>query len=302
MTKAAAATHQAGILEPIPVIGHYLSFTLDAKPAQLAEVLKQLAAEADGECLVVGVGLSTVLALGRRIDGLRTFPQLAAPGIDAPATPAALWCWLRGSDCGDLLLRAHAIERMLAPAFELQSSVSSFMHGADTARDLSGYEDGTENPKGDDATDAAIVQTQGAGLDGSSFVTVQQWLHDFDKLQVLRSQGVMDDVIGRHHADNSECEDAPVSSHVHRTEQESFSPEAHVVRRSMPWSDGQRGGLMFVAFGRTLDAFEAQWGRMMGQEDGITDALFGFTRPISGAYYWCPPVRNGQLDVSALTD
>ena len=59
---------------------------------------------------------------------------------------------------------------------------------------------------------------------------------------------------------------------------------------------------MFVAFGRTLDAFEAQWGRMMGQEDGITDALFGFTRPISGAYYWCPPVRNGQLDISALTD
>ena len=59
---------------------------------------------------------------------------------------------------------------------------------------------------------------------------------------------------------------------------------------------------MFVAFGHSLGAFEAQWGRMMGQEDGITDALFGFTRPISGAYYWCPPVRNGQLDISALTD
>ncbi|KAA0210463.1 MAG: peroxidase, partial [Proteobacteria bacterium] len=35
-------------------------------------------------------------------------------------------------------------------------------------------------------------------------------------------------------------------------------------------------------------------------EDGIEDALFRFTRPETGAYYWCPPVHDGRLDLSAL--
>ena len=39
---------------------------------------------------------------------------------------------------------------------------------------------------------------------------------------------------------------------------------------------------------------------MVGEDDGITDALFKFTRPVSGAYFWCPPVRGGRLDLSAI--
>ena len=80
-----------------------------------------------------------------------------------------------------------------------------------------------------------------------------------------------------------------------RTEQESFEPEAFVVRRSLPWTDGPENGLMFVAFGRTLDAFEMQLRRMVGLDDGIVDGLFRFTRPITGGYYWCPPVDGSQL-------
>jgi len=39
---------------------------------------------------------------------------------------------------------------------------------------------------------------------------------------------------------------------------------------------------------------------MAGQDDGITDALFGFSKPVTGAYFWCPPMRGGQLDLSAI--
>lgn len=73
-----------------------------------------------------------------------------------------------------------------------------------------------------------------------------------------------------------------------------------MVRRSMPWSDSSGEGLMFVAFGKSLDAFEAQMRRMVGEEDGITDALLRFSRPLTGSYLWCPPVRNGHLDLTAL--
>ena len=68
----------------------------------------------------------------------------------------------------------------------------------------------------------------------------------------------------------------------------------------MPWTDAQSAGLMFVAFGKSFDAFEAQLRRMTGADDKIVDALFKFTRPVSGAYFWCPPVKNGKLDLRAL--
>jgi len=102
------------------------------------------------------------------------------------------------------------------------------------------------------------------------------------------------------HADNEEIDDAPASAHVKRTAQESFEPEAFVLRRSMPWSAPEGEGLVFVFFGSNLDKFEAQLRRMVGLDDGITDALFRWSRPIDGAYFWCPPTSGGRLDLSGL--
>jgi putative iron-dependent peroxidase len=59
-------------------------------------------------------------------------------------------------------------------------------------------------------------------------------------------------------------------------------------------------GLVFVAFGKSFDAFDAQLRRMVGTDDGVADALFRFTRPVTGAYFWCPPLRNGRIDLRAL--
>lgn len=43
-----------------------------------------------------------------------------------------------------------------------------------------------------------------------------------------------DHTIGRERDSNEEIDDAPESAHVKRTTQESFEPEAFVLRRSMP--------------------------------------------------------------------
>jgi len=61
-----------------------------------------------------------------------------------------------------------------------------------------------------------------------------------------------------------------------------------------------RAGLVFLSFGSSLDKFEAQLRRMVGGDDGITDALFKFTRPVTGAYFWCPAMRRGRLDLAPL--
>ena len=123
-----------------------------------------------------------------------------------------------------------------------------------------------------------------------------QWVHELRHFSAL-PQGEQDHIIGRRKADNEELDDAPPSAHTKRTAQESFDPEAFVVRRSMPFADPAGEGLMFVAFGKSLDAFEAQLRRMVGLDDGIPDALFRFSRPVTGGYYWCPPVRDGRLNL-----
>lgn len=108
--------------------------------------MASLAAATDGYQLVVGIGHSLMLSLGKTVEGMKDYPVLAAPGIDLPSTPSALWCWLRGEDRGEVTLRSHALERSLAPAFQRTGAVDAFLYGED--RDLSGYKDGTENPKG----------------------------------------------------------------------------------------------------------------------------------------------------------
>jgi putative iron-dependent peroxidase len=228
---------------------------------------------------------------------LRAFPALTGLGVDVPATPMALWIWLRGDDRGELLHRSRRLEQALAPAFRLDDNRDAFLHAG--GRDLSGFEDGTENPTGDAAREAAIVDPKDPRLGGSSFVAVQRWAHNFSRLEAMTADE-RDLSVGRRQVDNDEIDDAPESAHVKRTAQESFTPAAFVVRRSMPWVEGNRGGLMFVSFATSFDAFEAQLRRMLGTEDGIVDGLFKFTHPETGAYFWCPGVVDGRLDLSPL--
>lgn len=285
--------HQSGILDtPIPSQARHLFFTLESV-ADLPAALDHLARIADGNHTVVGLGEPLVQALGRQIDGLRAFPALHGAGVDIPSTQYALWCWLRGDDRGELLHRTREFEAALAPALRLAQMTEAFRYK--TGHDLTGYEDGTENPQGADALQAAIA----SGIPGSSFAAVQHWAHDLDHFARLPLEE-QDNIMGRRKSDNEELDDAPESAHVKRTAQESFSPEAFVVRRSMPWAEGGKAGLVFLAFGRTLDAFEVQLRRMAGLDDGITDALFRFSKPISGSYYWCPPVSEGRLDLRAV--
>jgi putative iron-dependent peroxidase len=290
------ASYQPGILSPIPIAARHLLFaaTPGARPERALRALRDCV---DGEQTIAGLGGSLVQALGHEVPGLRVFPAHAGAGFEVPSTPAALWCWLRGAERGELVHRARRIEQALAPDLLPSLAIEAFRYGS--GRDLTGYEDGTENPQDDKALEAAIVRGAGAGLDGASFVAVQQWLHDFARFEAM-SADEQDRAIGRRKIDNEEIGDAPPSAHVKRTAQESFTPAAFVLRRSMPWSDGSRAGLMFVAFGKSFDAFEAQLRRMEGLEDGVADALFRFTRPVSGGYFWCPPMRNGRLDLGAL--
>ena len=287
---------QPGILEPIPAQGRYLSCQLRVG-AEPRTVLRRLGSQADGLSTVVALGASLVRELGAEIPGLKTFSGIEGALIKLPATPTDLLVWLRGTDRGHLLIRSRHIETLLAPAFDVTDITDAFNH--DNGKDLTGYEDGTENPEGEKALAAAFLPESAGLLAGSSFVAVQRWRHHMSRFEAMPREQ-QDHTVGRERDSNEEIDDAPESAHVKRTAQESFDPEAFVLRRSMPWAEGNEGGLVFTAFGHSFDAYEALLRRMSGAEDGLTDALFTFTEPETGAYFWCPPVKEGLIDLRAV--
>jgi porphyrinogen peroxidase len=292
------AKYQPGILEPVPAVARYVKFAIPAAGTTvqgIRDALTRLSPLANGSDVVLGVGPALAKALGVQVPGLREFPDLSRDGVKVPSTPGTLWCWIRGDDLGDLLHLTRKVQKALAPAFVAHHVVDAFRHSwsGTHGKDLTGFEDGTENPEGEAAIEAAFAP------DGSSYVAVQQWMHDLDAFEQLTDE-LADHSIGRDRLTNEELEDSPQSAHVKRTAQESFDPEAFVLRRSMPWMISMQAGLMFVAFGKSFDAFEAQMRRMAGFDDGITDALFAISKPVNGAYYWCPPMRGTQLDLRLL--
>jgi putative iron-dependent peroxidase len=289
-------SHQPGILEPVPPLARFVFLRLlpDADPRGALSTLRSLV---DGTRTVLGVGPETASRIGAKVEGLHEPRAFEGAGVSVPATPAALLLWLRGEDRGELVHRTRELAFAAASAYAVDSVIDAFTH--DGGRDLTGYVDGTENPKGDDALAAAFVLGAKKGLDGGSFVAVQKWEHDLARFARFTPEE-RDLVFGRTRSDDEEIDDAPASAHVKRTAQESFDPPAFVLRRSMPWADADHEGLVFVAFGTSFDAFEALLGRMVGLEDGVTDALFRFTRPLGTSYFFCPPMAGGALDLSAL--
>lgn len=286
-------TFQTSILQPTPANGRSLAFALRYE-SDPAPALARLAAQFDPAWGVVALGEPLTRALGKEIPGLRTFPAFAGAAASVPSSQQSLWIFLRGANRGEIFDLSQTVEALIGEAFELADAVDTFTYAG--GRDLSGYEDGTENP-GLDRREAVAIAAEDSATPFSSFVAVQRWTHDLARFNA-HPQEHRDNVIGRRRSDNVELEDAPESSHVKRSAQESYQPAAFMWRRSQPWANNDAQGLEFIAYGATLDAFEAMMKRMAGLEDGVVDALFTFSRPVNGGYYWAPPLKDGRLDLS----
>ena len=309
-TKTSHSTHQAGIFAHIPKNARYLRYTraADATKSDLRTILQALADLVDGEQVVLGLGPTLLKDLqpskAAAIAGLHDFAAPAGSKVAWPHSPADLWLWLRaapGQDAGHLHALTQQLHSVVQPAFALLDAVDAFRHmaqgdeDAGISRDLTGFQDGTENPKGRKALAAAFA------ADGASFVAVQHWQHRWARIHGM-SQHEQNHAMGRDRASNEEIEDAPESAHIKRTTQEDFTlsdgSEGFSWRRSMPWVGGDASGLHFVSFGKSFEAFELQLARMSGADketkDGITDAVLQMSQPLRTSYYWCPPMQASK--------
>ena len=290
---------QVEILAPIPAHAIYLHCKRlpNADRTQVIDTLTQIQTQLTYTKTVVGLGPLLLDFLQVQVPGMHRFPDLSKSHLDMHACEIDLWIWLKGDERGALFHATRQLSDILKHSFDLTHQVEAYQF--QDGRDLTGYEDGTENPEGEAAYACAFVKDEHVALNGGSFLAIQQWRHNFDVFHAMSAVD-KDYMIGRRLSDNEELDDAPESAHVKRTAQENFSPEAFVLRRSMPWSNQEQGGLYFTAFGRSFDAFEAQLTRMLGLEDGIVDGLFQMSNPIMSSYFWCPPMQKGRLNLSAL--
>ncbi len=218
----------------------------------------------------------------------RPFEAIRANAGSAPSTQGDLWAWVQGDSHPLNLDTALSLNRTLRNMGACRNlAVFGFVRHEN--RDFTGFIDGTENPQGDAAQEAALI----VGGNGSSFALTQNWIHDLTRFNAL-DIAEQEQVIGRTKRDSIELQGSamPVNSHVSRTDATVNGVKQKILRRSVPHGDFDNRGLHFVAFACNLGRIQVQLERMFGAtDDAIHDRLVKFSTPASGSYWYVPTVE-----------
>jgi putative iron-dependent peroxidase len=240
---------------------------------------------------VVGIGADAWprLAPGRgRPAQLHAFRALADGGRTAPATPGDVLLHIR-AEREDF---CHELARLVLGALGTAVTISDETHGFAylDSRDLIGFVDGTENPRGDERVAFTIVGDEDPEHAGGSYVTVQRYVTDFAAWQALSTEA-QEAVIGRTKADDVELDDAicPPSAHKERAKIVRDGAERKILRHNRAYGSGRESGTYFIAYARDLSVTEGMLERMViADADGVYDRLLDFSRPVTGTHFFAP--------------
>jgi putative iron-dependent peroxidase len=189
--------------------------------------------------------------------------------------------------CFELATQIMArIEDAVSPADE----VHGFRYFDD--RDLIGFVDGTENPRGQEAIDAVFVGEEDAAFAGGSYVLVQKYLHDMAGWDALPTEA-QERIIGRKKLSDIELDASvkPSSSHSSLTTIVEDGQEKKILRDNMPFGRPTQGefGTYFVGYSRSPGTIELMLENMfVGRPPGNYDRLLDFSRAVTGNLFFVP--------------
>lgn len=239
-----------------------------------------------------GSELWDAVSPGARPAGLQPFRAIENAGLRAPATGGDLLVHLisrRPDLCFELALQ---IRNELGDRVEVLDEVHGFRYL--DLRDLTGFIDGTENPKGKARAGVALIGEQDRRFAGGSFVFTQRYIHDLAKWGGLSVRD-QERIIGRRKRDSKELSDRakPPSAHISRTVIEEAGEELEIVRHSFPYGTTREKGLFFIAYTNDLAIPQKILTRMMGAAgDEHHDRLMEFSHAVSGAHFFAPSLRT----------
>jgi len=159
-------------------------------------------------------------------------------------------------------------------------------------RDLIGFVDGTENPRGQEAIDAVTVGAEDAQFEGGTYVIVQKYLHDMAGWEKLSTEA-QERIIGRKKLSDIELDEAvkPTCSHSSLTTIEENGKEIKILRDNMPFGRPTHGefGTYFIGYSKSPGTTELMLQNMfVGRPPGNYDRLLDFSRAVTGNLFFVP--------------
>jgi putative iron-dependent peroxidase len=203
---------------------------------------------------------------------------------------------------GDVLfhIRAKEIDMCFELVTHIMEHIGASISSADEThgfryfddRDLLGFVDGTENPRGNAALEAALVGGEDAAFTGGSYVIVQKYLHDVNKWNALSTED-QERIIGRKKLSDIELSDAvkPPSAHNALTTIVEDGEEVKILRDNMPFGQPGQGefGTYFIGYSRSPRTTEQMLENMfLGRPPGNYDRLLDFSRAVTGGLFFAP--------------
>jgi putative iron-dependent peroxidase len=221
---------------------------------------------------------------------LHPFREIRAGERHAPATPGDLLFHIRAERMDLCFELAMQITTRLGGAVSPADEVHGFRYFE--TRDLLGFVDGTENPRGQAVEDATLVGAEDAAFAGGSYCIVQKYLHDLAGWNALPTE-TQERIIGRTKLSDIELDDAvkPTSAHSALTTIEEGGREIKILRDNMPFGQASQGefGTYFIGYSRSPRTIEQMLENMfVGRPPGNYDRLLDFSRAVTGTLFFVP--------------
>ncbi|MGB7137044.1 MAG: Dyp-type peroxidase [Acidobacteriaceae bacterium] len=233
---------------------------------------------------------------------LHPFREFRSGNRHAVSTPGDILFHIRAKRMDLCFELASQIMAAIGDEVSVADEVQGFRYFDD--RDVIGFVDGTENPRGDAARDAAIVGTEDPAFCGGSYVIVQKYLHDMKAWNALSTEA-QELIIGRRKLSDIELSDAekPPSAHSALTVIEENGKEVKILRDNMPFGRPGYGefGTYFIGYCRTPRITETMLENMfVGRPPGNYDRLLDFSRAVTGSLFFVPSATFlDNLDTAA---
>src|ERR1700758_163197 len=221
---------------------------------------------------------------------LHPFREIRSGPRHAVSTPGDLLFHIRAKRMDLCFEIATQIMTRLGDAVSAVDEVHGFRYFDD--RDLLGFVDGTENPRGEAVIDAALIGEEDAAFAGGSYVITQKYLHDMDGWNALSTE-VQERIIGRTKLSDIELDDSvkPTSAHSALTTIVEDGKEIKILRDNMPFGRPGHGefGTYFIGYSRSPRTIEQMLENMfVGRPHGNYDRLLDFSRAVTGNLFLVP--------------
>jgi putative iron-dependent peroxidase len=221
---------------------------------------------------------------------LHPFREIHADERHAISTPGDLLFHIRAKRMDLCFELVTQIMTRLSDAVTTEDEVQAFRYFDD--RDLIGFVDGTENPRGEAAVDAVFVGDEDPAFAGGSYMMVQKYLHNLAAWDALSTEA-QERIIGRRKFSDVELDDSikPTSSHSSLTTIVEDGKEVKILRDNMPFGRPAHGefGTYFIGYSRSPSTTELMLQNMfIGRPPGNYDRLLDFSRAVTGNLFFAP--------------